>query len=145
MGPIYDMGERAAGANAVKITGNFLISSTIEMMAEAFSLVEKNGISPETFFELVSNTNFSCPVVKIYGRLILDERFEPAGFKASLAAKDVGLVRAAAKGSRTPMPMASLVEDRFLRILARGWQDRDWSVIGRHQREDAGLVETEKS
>jgi 3-hydroxyisobutyrate dehydrogenase-like beta-hydroxyacid dehydrogenase len=140
MGPIFDMGERAACANAVKIAGNFMISSTIEMLSEAFSLAQKCGVDPEAFFGLVSSTNFNSPVVKTYGRLILDEAFEPAGFSCALAAKDVGLVRAAAKGAKVPMPMASVLDDRFLRILARGWSERDWSVIGLHQKEDAGLA-----
>ncbi|MDR2456235.1 MAG: NAD(P)-dependent oxidoreductase [Deltaproteobacteria bacterium] len=143
MGPIYDMGEKASGANAVKIAGNFMIASAIEMMSEAFSLAEKHGVAAESFYNLVSQTNFSCPVVKIYGRLILDESFEPAGFSANLASKDVGLVRAAARGSLTPMPMASVLADRFLRIQARGWGEKDWSVAGRCQREDAGLVKPE--
>lgn len=140
MGPIYDMGDEAPGANAVKLAGNFMIASTLEMLSEAFSLVEKHGIPPETFFNLVSNTNFSSPVVKTYGRLILDESFEPAGFTSALAAKDVGLVRAAARLAKVPMPMASIVEDRLLKILAQGGEQRDWSAIGRNQREDAGLV-----
>jgi 3-hydroxyisobutyrate dehydrogenase-like beta-hydroxyacid dehydrogenase len=141
LGPIHDLGVVPSGANAVKLAGNFMISSAMEMLAEAFSLVDKHGVSPEVFFELVSSTIFACPIVKTYGRLMLDERFEPAGFTAALAAKDVGLVRAAARQGRVPMPMASLVEDRLLRILAKGWEARDWSVIGRLQREDAALVE----
>jgi 3-hydroxyisobutyrate dehydrogenase-like beta-hydroxyacid dehydrogenase len=141
IGRVHDLGDRPVGANAVKLAGNLMIATTIEMLAESFSLVEKHGVDPEAFFQLVSTTNFSAPAVKIYGRLLLDAAYEPAGFAAALAAKDVGLVRAAARQSRTPMPLASLLEDRLLRILARGWGKMDWSVIGLDQRRDAGLAD----
>ena len=145
MGTIYDMGEKASGANAVKLAGNFMIGSAIEAMGEAFSLVEKHGVPAEKFFGLVSATNFNCPAVKTYGRLILDEAFEPAGFSCALAAKDAGLIRAAARDGRVPMPIASILEDRLLKLLARGWSERDWSVIGLSQKEDAGLAKPGQS
>jgi 3-hydroxyisobutyrate dehydrogenase-like beta-hydroxyacid dehydrogenase len=83
--------------------------------------VENSGVAPEKFYDLMSSTLFTV------------------GFAASLGAKDMGLVRDAAKLARTPMPLASLLEDRFLRALAQGLGEKDWSVIGQLQREDAGL------
>jgi len=38
-----------------------------------------------------------------------------------------------------PMPIASVLRDRFVTAMARGNQDKDWSVIGRVAAEDAGL------
>jgi 3-hydroxyisobutyrate dehydrogenase-like beta-hydroxyacid dehydrogenase len=139
MGEIRDLGDVPAGANAVKLAGNFMISALMEMLSEAFTLVENSGVAPEKFYELMSTTLFNAPAVKTYGRLVLDGVFEPAGFAARLGAKDIGLVREAARRVHTPMPLASLLEDRFLRALARGLGEKDWSVIGRLQREDAGL------
>jgi 3-hydroxyisobutyrate dehydrogenase-like beta-hydroxyacid dehydrogenase len=140
MGTIWDLGDKPAGANGVKLAGNFMIASLIETLSEAFSLVENHGVNPESFFELMSGTLFNAPAVKTYGKLILDGDFENAGFLAALGAKDVRLLKEAARNSQTPMPFASIVEDRFLRILARGWGNKDWCVIGQIQREDAGLA-----
>src|ERR1700761_5623449 len=41
---IIDFGETAGAANVVKIAGNFMILSSMEMMAEAYTLAEKNGL-----------------------------------------------------------------------------------------------------
>jgi hypothetical protein len=38
------------------------------------------------------------------------------------------------------MPIASLLHDRFLSALARGYENKDWSVLGRVAAEDAGLA-----
>ena len=140
MGKVWDFGATPSGAHAVKLAGNFMFGSILEMLGEAFSLVENSGIEPEKFYDLITGSFLSAPTIKTYGRLILDGEFDQAGFAARLGAKDIGLVRGAAKASNTPMPMASLVEDRLLRILARGWGEKDWSVIGYTQREDAGLI-----
>ncbi|MDR1855556.1 MAG: NAD(P)-dependent oxidoreductase [Desulfovibrio sp.] len=139
MGKVWDFGDVPFAANSVKLAGNFMISSLIELLAEAFSLVEKSGVQPEDFFNLMSNSLFDAPVVKTYGRLLLDGNFDVAGFAAKLGLKDVGLIRDAARRTATPLPMASLVEDRFLRILAKGWAEKDWSVVGLSQRTEAGL------
>ncbi|MDR2444084.1 MAG: NAD(P)-dependent oxidoreductase [Deltaproteobacteria bacterium] len=140
MGTIFDLGEKPSGAHAVKLAGNFMLLTLIEMLSESFSLVEKHGVTPENFFNLISTTNFNAPSVKIYGRLILDGAYDPAGFSAALGSKDIGLVKAAARLSKTPMPLASTLEDRMLRVLARGWEERDWCVLGQIQKEDSGLA-----
>jgi 3-hydroxyisobutyrate dehydrogenase-like beta-hydroxyacid dehydrogenase len=145
LGKISDLGDRPEGAGAVKLAGNFMVAATMEMLGEAFSLVESHGVAPEAFFELMSSTNFSSPVVKIYGSLVLEGGSDPVGFTSKLAAKDLGLIRAAAKDSLTPMPMAAVIEERILRILAKGWGGRDWSVVGRHQRQEAGLPRPQNS
>ena len=140
MGEIWDFGESLAGANVIKLAGNFMIGSTIELLSEAFSLVENNGIAPGEFARFISATLFAAPVVQLYSQLILDANFDDAGFTARLAAKDLGLVRDAARASKTPMPFAAIVEDRFLSAVAKGWGEKDMTVIAHAQREDAGLA-----
>jgi 3-hydroxyisobutyrate dehydrogenase-like beta-hydroxyacid dehydrogenase len=56
-----------------------------------------------------------------------------------LGLKDVRLVLQAAEAASVPMPIASVLRDRFVTAMARGNQDKDWSVIGRVAAEDAGL------
>lgn len=139
MGEVRDFGESPAAAAAVKLVGNFMIATTIELMGEAFSLAEKHGIAPDQFYELISSTIFASPIVKNYGRVILEADFGNPGFTARLGAKDVRLVREAARMTDTPLPLASLLEDRFARLLARGWGDQDWTIVSKAQRQDAGL------
>ncbi len=46
--------------------------------------------------------------------------FSPAGFKAELGNKDVRLALSAAQELKVPMPLASLIADRFLALIASG-------------------------
>ena len=44
---------------------------------------------------------------------------------------------AEAETLRVPMPLASLLHDRFLRLFAHGGDNLDWSAIGALATEDA--------
>ena len=138
---VFDFGSQPPAANVVKLAGNFLIASAIEAMAEAFTLVEKNGADPNQAHALLTQTLFACPIYQNYGKFILDQSYEPPGFNLALGSKDVRLVRDTARESEVPMPLAGLLEDRFLRSLANGRGNMDWTAIAVDQRESAGLMD----
>jgi 3-hydroxyisobutyrate dehydrogenase-like beta-hydroxyacid dehydrogenase len=79
------------------------------------------------------------PVYENYGTLIVNRRWEPAGFKLRHGLKDVRLALAAGDEVTTPMPLASLVRDHYLAAMARGWGDIDWAGIARLSAVNAGL------
>ncbi len=130
-------------ANLVKLSGNFLIASIIESLGEAMALVGKAGVDRRQYIDFLTSTLFDVPVYKTYGGLIADGRFEPAGFAAPLGQKDIRLALAAAEDLRVPMPLASLLRDRFLTLLAHGGDKLDWSAIGGLAAKDAGLRGTD--
>ena len=78
-------------------------------------------------------------IYRNYGRMIASDKFEPAGFKLPLGFKDNRLLLAAAEEAAVPMPMASLVHDRFVAALAQGLGEADWSAIARISYQNAGL------
>lgn len=135
----FDFGENAEAANVVKLTGNFLIISAIEAMAEAFTLAEKNGIDRAAIANLFGQTLFACPIYQNYGRMIAQQQYEPAGFKLSLGLKDVTLALQTAKESQMPLPLASLLHDRLLALVADGKSDIDWTGLALKTSQDAGL------
>jgi 3-hydroxyisobutyrate dehydrogenase-like beta-hydroxyacid dehydrogenase len=124
------IGTDPSAANLVKLSGNFLLASAIEALGEAVALVGKAGIDRHAFVDLLTSTIFPAPAYKTYGNLIADNQFQPARFAAPLGFKDIRLTLAAAESLRVPMPLGSLLHDRFLRLLARGGEDLDWSAIG---------------
>lgn len=135
----FHVGEKPCMANVVKLSGNFLIASMIESLGEAFALVRKHGIDPNVYLELLTNSLFSAPVYKTYGGIIAAGKYEPVGFRAVLGLKDIRLALQAADSVTVPMPMASVVRDRFLSRVATGGADADWSSIAALAAEDAGL------
>ena len=145
--PIFDAigqrtfiaGNEPQAANTIKVLGNFLIATTIESFGEAFALARKSGIAPEKFLEILTGTIFTAPIHQGYGGIIAREAYEPAGFAAVLGLKDARLVLQAADAAGVPLPIASVVHDRFLSAIGHGHAEKDWSVIAKLAAEDAGL------
>jgi 3-hydroxyisobutyrate dehydrogenase-like beta-hydroxyacid dehydrogenase len=87
----------------------------------------------------LTSSVFPAPAYETYGRIIAEGKYEPARFPVPLGLKDIELALAVAGASAAPMPLASVIRDRLLSAVARGYQDLDWSVLGRVAAEDAGL------
>jgi 3-hydroxyisobutyrate dehydrogenase-like beta-hydroxyacid dehydrogenase len=141
----FVIGERPETANLVKLSGNFLLASVIEALSEAMALVSKAGLDRHKYLDFLTATLFPAPVYKTYGALIAEGRFEPAAFAAPLGHKDIRLTLAAGESLRVPMPLASLLRDRFLALLAQGGEALDWSAIARLATEDAGMSSRRRS
>ena len=135
----FRFGDKPSSANLVKISGNFMIASTIETLSEAMALVAKGGLDQHQYLDFLTSTLFAAPIYKTYGTLISDKKFKPAGFAAPLGLKDTRLALAAGESLRVPLPLANLVRDRFLTLLARGDETLDWSAISMLAAEDAGV------
>ncbi len=104
------------------------------------ALVSKAGVDKHEYLEILTSTLFGAPVYKTYGTLIADEQFQPPGFAAPLGQKDIRLVLAAAEDLNVPLPIASLLRDRFLTLLANGGADLDWSAVGMLAAWEAGAM-----
>jgi 3-hydroxyisobutyrate dehydrogenase-like beta-hydroxyacid dehydrogenase len=132
------LSEQPDAANLVKLSGNFLIAAVIESLGEAMALVGKGGVDLHAYLDLLTSTLFSAPVYRTYGGLIVEQKFDPPGFAAPLGLKDIRLALTAADELRVPLPLASLLRDRFITLLAHGGDRLDWSAIGQLAAKDAG-------
>jgi len=139
----FRVSDVAAVGNVVKLSANFLLANVIESLGEAVALVSKAGVDRRDYIDIITSTLFSAPAYETYGGLIAREEFEPAGFAARLGIKDIRLVLAAAEELEVPLPIASLLRDRFLALLASGGGDLDWSAISTLAQRDAGLVDAD--
>jgi len=126
----FVVSDEPKAASLVKLSGNFLIAAVVETLGEAMALVAKAGVDKHDYLEILTSTLFAAPVYKTYGGLIVGERFQPPGFAVPLGQKDVRLVLAAAEELNVPLPIASLLRDRFLTLIANGGADLDWSALG---------------
>ncbi|MGD8574126.1 MAG: NAD(P)-dependent oxidoreductase [Gammaproteobacteria bacterium] len=136
---VFELGETPLVANTVKLAGNYMISSMIECFSEASTMVDKAGVDPSRFLDIVNGALFKSPIYENYGKLICSQRFEPPGFRLRHGLKDTRLVLEAARQVEAPMPVASVIHDRYLSAMARGWGDIDWAGLSRVSRSAAGL------
>lgn len=144
--PIFDVigqktwrvGTDPKHANVFKLGANFMLASAIETTSEAASLMAGHGIDPHAFLDVITNTLFPGPVYQGYGRMIADNRYEPALFKAKLGLKDVRLAMAAAESVNVALPVASVIRDNLIEVLAQGDGDKDFAVLGKVAARRAG-------
>lgn len=140
LGPkLLIIGEKPSLANVVKLSGNFLIASVLESLSEALAFARKSGVDAATLIDFLTSTLFNAPVYKTYGGLIVEGNYDKVGFALPLGLKDTRLVLQAAEAKSVPMPMASVIRDRFITAMARGNSNKDWSALGLIAAEDAGL------
>ena len=133
------LGSDPAQANVTKLSGNFLIGAALEAMGEAVALIRQYGIDPVQYMEFLTSTLFSSPIYKNYGMKIARQEYEPVGFRAPLALKDIRLAVAAGESKTTPMPFASVLRDHMLMTIAHYGEDVDWSMIAKLAADHAGL------
>lgn len=136
---VYDFGTNVSVANSVKITGNFLILSMVELFSEAFTFAQKSGADLETLLSFFTDSLFPSPVITTYGNLIIKRKFSPAGFKMALGFKDIELFLQSASQLKVPSPIANLLHDRLLSSMALNRGEMDWSAIALSIFEQAGL------
>jgi 3-hydroxyisobutyrate dehydrogenase-like beta-hydroxyacid dehydrogenase len=141
----WHFGEDAGAGNVVKLAGNFLIAGAIESCAEALALAEGQGLDRIEVMSMLNSTIFDCLIYKGYGNRVAARQHIPGqelvgpGFQLTLGLKDLTLVNQTAASVNVPMPVASLLQQRFLSSQARGRGGMDWSAIALAVSEDAGV------
>ena len=138
-------GEQPWMANLTKIGVNFMLATVLESFGEAYAMLEKSGLDPHSFLDVVNNGAFRSPVYANYGKRIADRQYEPAGFSLKLGLKDAELALEAGDAVQAPLPFASVLRDHYLQALAHGHGELDWSALAEVARHNAGVGRTLKA
>jgi 3-hydroxyisobutyrate dehydrogenase-like beta-hydroxyacid dehydrogenase len=134
----FVIGTDPGHANLVKLLGNMMTATTLEMLGEVVAVAIKCGLDPKPFIDIMTSTMFGGRAHKIYGDKIVRQSYT-AGFALPLVLKDVRLALAAAESAGVPMPSVNVVRDRLIAGIARGYADLDWTALGLIAAEEAGL------
>jgi 3-hydroxyisobutyrate dehydrogenase-like beta-hydroxyacid dehydrogenase len=135
----FDVGSHPQASAAVKIANNFVLGCAIETMGEALSLVEKLGVEPQLFFEVMTQGLFSAPAYDVYGRMIVDKNWDSHGATAAIGVKDADLALEAAAVAEVPLPSTHIWREYLMRAIERGEGGLDWAVMAREQARASGL------
>lgn len=137
---VFELGNEARAAAAMKLANNMLLACAIEAMGEAFSLVQKCGAPPAAFYDVVTDGLFASPAYTIYARIITERSWDKAGFTVALALKDVDLALAAGGRTAVPLPSANVCRERLLGAIAHGDIQKDWAAMALEQARASGLA-----
>jgi 3-hydroxyisobutyrate dehydrogenase-like beta-hydroxyacid dehydrogenase len=132
---IIPLGEDPAIAMSMKLVGNFMVASLIELIGEAYVFAESRGVDPSILTGMFKQY---MPAASEYVDRISARDFDRAGFTLDGGTKDVTLILQAAAEVHAPLSYASVVRDKCLAAQARGLGGMDWSVMTETSRFDAG-------
>jgi 3-hydroxyisobutyrate dehydrogenase-like beta-hydroxyacid dehydrogenase len=141
---VFDAGADPVMTAAIKLANNFVLGCAIEAMGEGFSLVRKYGVAPDVLYDVLTEGLFGAPAYKIYGSMIVQERYQPAGHRAVLGLKDINLALAAGEAAGVPLPSGNVCRDQLIGALAHGEAEHDWAVMARNHARSSGLVPRDK-
>ena len=114
-------------AHALKLGGNFMITSMIQTLAEAFVFAESQGIHPALFHQAINSALFQSQLYENYGKTILNPPEQP-GATVSLGIKDTRLAREAAAEAGIRLPLADYFANVLHRAKQAGFANEDWAV-----------------
>ena len=123
------VGEKPEQAALFKIAGNFLIGAALESLSEAFALLDKGGVDPAQFQEVMSSTLFAAPIYRNYGNLVVQKKFEPAGFALKLGFKDMKLAEDAARELNLKLALSEILHAHLDEAVKAGLGDKDWTAV----------------
>lgn len=117
-------------ASVVKIATNLLTAATVEALAEAHALLDKNGIEPRKLAGALRTnaTHSQLAEMKIPGMISGD--FEPM-FSLKHMFKDIQLALGLAAESDIDLPATSAFAGAAMAGIQQGWGDLDFSVVAR--------------
>jgi 3-hydroxyisobutyrate dehydrogenase-like beta-hydroxyacid dehydrogenase len=129
---VLPLGPTPADAHLTKVLGNFMLISSVELLAEALNVAHAAGLAPAALLGALTNSVFSAPFYANYGRMIAAQNFDgPAAFSLPLALKDIELARAAAAGVSRALPSAEPVRTKVAALIEAGGEELDLTAIGK--------------
>jgi 3-hydroxyisobutyrate dehydrogenase len=131
--PVFDVlggktmwvGEAGAGSR-LKLVANNWVLTVVEGGAETIALAQGLGLDPALLFEALAGGALDVPYLRLKGKAMIEGDFTPA-FRLRLAAKDAGLVTAAAEGCGLDLPLPRTIWQRMSEG-AREHGDEDFSA-----------------
>jgi 3-hydroxyisobutyrate dehydrogenase len=126
-------------ARVWKIAHNTMFGVVIQNLCEITVMAEKAGISRHVFLESINDSVLGSMYTRYKTPTLTNLTFEQVTFTPKLLLKDMDLGLAAAKSYGVAMPAAAATRESISRMVGRGYDDIDFSVLLVETAKDAGL------
>jgi 2-hydroxy-3-oxopropionate reductase len=134
---VIRIGDAGAG-QVCKLCNQMVLSGTIAVVGEAFTLARKAGVDPVKVREALLGGFAASRVLEVHGERMLKGNYKP-GFRTELFAKDLRNVAAALGENNSPAPVTSTAQQLVNALVAQGRGLNDYSELGKILFELAGL------
>lgn len=122
-----------------KIAHNTMFGVVIQNLCEITVLAEKAGIPRHVFLESINDSVLGSMYTRYKTPVLTNLSFENVTFTPKLLLKDMDLGMAAAKSLGVAMPAAAATRESVARMVGRGYEDIDFSVLLVETANDAGM------
>jgi 3-hydroxyisobutyrate dehydrogenase len=122
------LGTEIGAASALKLVLNHWILNTVENVAETIALAQALGLDPQLFLESIEGGNMDMAYAHMKTGAILSGDLDPL-FTLRLAAKDTGLIVAAAEEAGIDLGLARVTLERMQRAIDLGHADEDMAAV----------------
>ena len=136
---VFEMGDRAGAGSAMKATNQMLAGIHIASMAEAITFALAQGISPERFLEVVSQSAGTSWMLENRAPHIIEGDYTPRS-TINIWPKDLGIVMDIAQNSGFSAPITEAALALFKEAAAQGFGAEDDAALAKLYAKAAGLT-----
>ncbi len=136
---VFEMGDRAGAGSAMKATNQMLAGIHIASMAEAITFALAQGISPERFLEVVSQSAGTSWILENRAPHIIEGDYTPRS-TINIWPKDLGIVMDIAQNSSFSAPITEAALTLFKEAAAQGLGAEDDAALAKLYAKAAGLT-----
>jgi 3-hydroxyisobutyrate dehydrogenase-like beta-hydroxyacid dehydrogenase/SAM-dependent methyltransferase len=116
-------------ASALKLAFNLLLGVQTVALSEAVSFAEAGGLDRDLLLTAIMKSGWRSPMLNFRAEFMRTRRYEPAGFRAALMAKDLQLALQEAGAGGLDLPLTGRAAQRYAQVIAAGRGDKDAAVV----------------
>lgn len=136
-GSVVLCGNIGAG-NTTKLANQIIVGLNIAAVAEAFTLVKKTGVNPETVFKAIKEGLAGSTVMNAKVPMMIDGNYKP-GFKIDLHLKDLANSMDTGHEVGSPLPLTAQVREMLETLHTDGFGQEDHSGLVRYYAKVSGV------
>lgn len=122
-----------------KIAHNTMFGVVIQSLCEITVLAEKAGIPRHVFLQSINDSVLGSMYTRYKSPVLTNLTFDQVTFTPKLLLKDMDLGLGAGKAHGVPMPTAAATRESVARLVGRGHDNVDFSILLQETARDAGL------
>ena len=115
-------------ARTMKLAINMMVSTSVQMFAEALVICEKAGMDPDVALDVICGSVVGSPFIKYKTPPVKERKFDPA-FSVNLMVKDLDLALATAKRLNVTVPSTAITKQMFEAAVNMGMGELDIAAL----------------
>ncbi len=135
---VFELGEAAGAGSAMKAVNQLLAGVHIAAMAEAMTFGMTQGVTPDSFVEVISKCAGTSWMLENRAPHIVAGDYTPHS-SVNIWPKDLGIVLDIAKGAQFSAPITAAAMQQFLAAAGQGLGAEDDAAVAKVYARNAGL------